>query len=342
MPFINTLSAKRLLLERAAALHDARTPAAFARSLRSLHTENAHLRAPFPLEDFKGARQIAQGFWAPLNRAFPDLERRFDILVSATLSGRHWTCAAGHWVGTFARDYLGIPATNGAVFLRYAELRRLAADGRADETLLFVDLLDLMRQAGVWPLPASLGAEMLFPAPATGDGIILTEPDPVESKKTQDLVGAMLIGLSEYSGDLEKLKSMGQTRFWHKQMLWYGPAGIGSTRGLRGFEDFHQRPFLAAFADRRGAEKAACPAENQFGVSFGWPAMRATHTGGGWLGLPPSRAKLTIRVVDFWRRDGDKLRENWVHIDMLHMLSQMGLDVFARLPLLRGHAARRR
>ena len=336
------LSAKRLLLERAAALHESRTAPAFARNLRGLCAERVRLRAPHPLGDFAGVGGTAEGFWKPLRRAFPDLERRFDILLSVPLGRRNWTCATGHFVGTFAADYLGIPATGGAVFLRYAEFRRLAADGRADEVILFLDFPDLMRQAGVWPLPPSLGAEVLFPSPATGDGVGLDKPDPRESEKTSALAGAMLQGLGEYRGDLESLESMGQARFWHPRMMWHGPAGIGTTRGLRGFEDFHQRPFLAAFPDRRGAETAACLAEGMYCASFGWPAMTASHTGGGWLGLPPTGRKLTMRVADFWRREGNFLRENWVFIDIPDILSQMGLDLFARMRLSLGGERSRR
>jgi hypothetical protein len=37
-----------------------------------------------------------------------------------------------------------------------------------------------------------------------------------------------------------------------------------------------------------------------------------------------------MRVVDIYRRDGDKLAENWVLIDLLHWLKQQGLDVLER------------
>jgi hypothetical protein len=37
-----------------------------------------------------------------------------------------------------------------------------------------------------------------------------------------------------------------------------------------------------------------------------------------------------MRVVDIYRRDGDKLAENWVFIDLLHWLSMQGLDVLKR------------
>jgi hypothetical protein len=37
-----------------------------------------------------------------------------------------------------------------------------------------------------------------------------------------------------------------------------------------------------------------------------------------------------MRVVDIYRRDGNKLAENWVFIDMLYFLKQQGLDVLER------------
>ena len=38
-----------------------------------------------------------------------------------------------------------------------------------------------------------------------------------------------------------------------------------------------------------------------------------------------------MRVVDIDRRDGAKLAENWIFIDMLHFLNMQVPDVLARL-----------
>ena len=37
-----------------------------------------------------------------------------------------------------------------------------------------------------------------------------------------------------------------------------------------------------------------------------------------------------------YRREGEKLAENWVFIDLLHYLKMQGLDVLGRLKELRG------
>lgn len=38
-----------------------------------------------------------------------------------------------------------------------------------------------------------------------------------------------------------------------------------------------------------------------------------------------------MRVMDFWRREGDLLAENWVLIDIVDIFRQFGVDLFARL-----------
>ncbi len=45
-----------------------------------------------------------------------------------------------------------------------------------------------------------------------------------------------------------------------------------------------------------------------------------------------------MRVVDIYHRDGDKLAENWVFIDMLHFMNQQGLDVLERAASLNPQA----
>jgi hypothetical protein len=49
------------------------------------------------------------------------------------------------------------------------------------------------------------------------------------------------------------------------------------------------------------------------------------------MGLPGAEARAEFRVVDIYRREGDKLAENWIFIDMLHFLKSQGVDVLGRL-----------
>ena len=303
---------------------------AMHRALRKTYHKDAAWRGPHPFAEASSITELADSFWIPFTHAFRDLERRDFLFFGGEWQGRRWLTAAGHFVGVFAHDFLNIPATGGVVFLRYGEFHAIES-GRIQSTTTMIDWLDLARQAGAWPLPPSLGVEMTHPAPATCNGIQITPGDRQESAKSLQLMEGMLGGLLAYDGDLETLKSMHQHRFWHPDMMWYGPAGIGTTRGLRGFEDFHQRPFIRAFPDRKGGDHYARFADGHFIASSGWPSLHATHAGGEWLGLAPTGKKINMRVMDFWRREGDLLRENWVFIDIPELFHQMGYDLFARM-----------
>lgn len=70
-------------------------------------------------------------------------------------------------------------------------------------------------------------------------------------------------------------------------------------------------------------------AEGMYVGVTGWPNMQQTLLGFGWLGLPPTGQKITLRSLDFWRLEDGLIRENWVLVDLLDMYSQIGVDVFA-------------
>ena len=153
-----------------------------------------------------------------------------------------------------------------------------------------------------------------------------------EGQKTAQLVDEMIEDLMRFdpiSGDYSVMR---HDRCWHKNMKWYGPAGIGTTYGIDGFIEHHQRPFLTAFADRKaGHRHDAQPSEGNYVASTGWPSVEATHAGDGWLGQPASGRRVGMRVMDFWRRDGEKFIENWVLIDIPELLLQMDVDLFEQL-----------
>jgi predicted ester cyclase len=286
-----------------------------------------------PINDLAGAEAVAHDFWRPLLHALPDIERRDDIVLAGVWQGGAWVASTGHYVGTFAADWLGIPAQGRALTIRYGEFVRLEG-GRIREAYVLLDLLDVMRQAGCWPLAPPLGCAERVPGPATCDGVQASPQPPEESRASLALVEAMIKGLMEYDG--RTLESMRMERFWDvERMMWYGPAGIGTSRGLKGFQDVHQRPFLAAFPDRVGGDHKCRIGEGSYVASTGWPSVRATHSGGSFLGLPPTGRRIGMRVMDFWRRQGDRLAENWVFIDLPELLMQMGVDVLARAGLTR-------
>jgi predicted ester cyclase len=287
-----------------------------------------------PINELSGLREIGEKFWAPFLAAFPDLERRTDIFFGGEFDGRFvggagtWVCATGHYVGTFTQHWLGIPAHGAPAFIRFGEFYRVA-NGRIVEARVLLDLVGLMRQAGHPVLPASTGLDLLVPGPHGHDGLLLAAHDPAAGQHTHAVLQRMIDGLMAF--DQHDLKSMGMEQFWHPRMMWYGPSGIGTTRAIAGFQQHHQAPFLRAFPDRKGAGHRARIAEGNYVASTGWPSVRATHAA-DYLGVPATGKPITMRVMDWWRRDGELLRENWVFIDLPHLMLQMGVDLFARLP----------
>ena len=211
-------------------------------------------------------------------------------------------------------------------------------DNKIAKAWYFFDMLDVMRQAGFNFFP-NTGVESIPPAPMTGDGIVTYRTDPIEDEKSIDLTNAMLNGLGSYDG--KTLSSMGQDQFWdNENMMWYGPSGIGTTRGLIGFQKNHQIPFITAFPDRgivtkKGEDYFTQIGDGNYSCDFGFPAMYGTHNGDGWLGLKATGKEIKLRVVDYWRREGDTLKENWVFIDMIHLLKQLGIDVIKELKKLK-------
>lgn len=251
-----------------------------------------------------------------------------DIRLSGCWKGGEWVASSGQIAGLFEAPLFGIPATGRIAFVRFGRFERHLAS-KIVETLLIIDLPSLMMQAGCWPLGEPMGPRIVAPGPATCDGIVT--PEREGGTRSLALVEAMIGGLMTFDGSLQ---SMGMRGYWLEDFWWFGPAPIGSFRGHADYERGHQLPFLTAFPDRVGGNHRARIGEGSYVASTGWPSITATHAGGGWLGLPPSGRAITMRVMDFWRREDDRLAENWVMIDIPELLGQMGLDVFVRMRLL--------
>jgi hypothetical protein len=45
------------------------------------------------------------------------------------------------------------------------------------------------------------------------------------------------------------------------------------------------------------------------------------------MGIDTQPIPVDLRVIDIYRRGGDKLAENWIFIDFLHFWDQLGVDI---------------
>jgi hypothetical protein len=208
------------------------------------------------------------------------------------------------------------------------------------ETAFYCDLIHLMHQAGLRPLPPQTGAHLVQPGPATHDGLLFDACDPAEGVETLALINRMIGDIAANSTAKEVVKPRDATpqeelsRCWHDDMLWWGPDGIGATYTIDRYIEQHQRPFRTQLKDRKFNGHIARLAEGNYGGFFGWPNLTVTPTG-GYMGLPANGlTSADMRVIDIYRRDGDKLAENWIFIDILHFLNMQGLDVLGRINAL--------
>lgn len=295
------------------------------------------IRMCHPFGDLKGPQAFTDTVLEPLACAWPDLERRDLIIMAGTdETGQHWVGVCGHYFGTFAAPFLDIPPTGHAAHMRFHEFYRFD-DEKCVEIQAIWDLPEVMMQAGVWPMAPSLGREILVPGPMSQDGLCRPPAPAHESQKSRALIVDMLTHMIRHpsQGGPEVME---MSRFWHPLMNWYGPAGIGTARGIAGFRHFHQIPFLAAMPDR-GAwpeeVKHHFFADGSYCAVTGWPNMAQTLTGDGWLGIAPTGQKVTLRSLDFWRVENGLIRENWVLVDLLDVFAQLGVDVLARMGQMR-------
>ncbi|MGB1289257.1 MAG: nuclear transport factor 2 family protein, partial [Aggregatilineales bacterium] len=259
------------------------------------------------------------------------MQRRQDIFIAGNneIGSEQWVMSMGNFMGLFDVDWLGIRRTRKIVMLRYAEFN-CVQDGKITQTGLFIDLIGLMTQAGMYPLPPSTGVYFNYPGPRTHDGLLYDDAAPEMGVQTLNLVNEMIDDLDL----LNKSESMGcppevLERTWHDNMIWYGPAGIGASYTIPRYQEQHQLPFRANLTDKRFHGHVCRFAEGNFACFFGWPNLSNTPIG-NFMGLPGGNINAPMQVVDIYRREGDKLAENWVLIDIPFWLKAQGLDIFER------------
>jgi hypothetical protein len=306
------------------------TPQSVAQTLAQ-HTAPGWIwRGMHPFNERTGADEVAQAFWKPFLGAIARVQRREDIFFA----GRNeidgfkgtWVVSMGHLMGLFDTPWLGIRPTRRIVMLRYAEFHRVVG-GRIAETAFFCDIPHLMIQAGQNPFGPATAQHLVQPGPMTHDGLLLADAPKAEGQATLAAINAMIGDLGTWNLGLPLEEEL--ARSWHDDMIWWGPAGVGATYTIERYAKQHSAPFRAAFSDRTKTGHIARLAEGHFGGFFGWPNFTAIHTG-GFMGMPAAKERVSFRVVDIYRRSGDKLAENWIFIDMLHWFKSQGVDILER------------
>lgn len=299
-------------------------------ALVSLFHRDAKIQLCHPFETLASPEKFADEVFKPLYQAIPDLERRDTIVMSGCAGdGSEWIGCCGYFCGQFESDWLDIPATGHMVSMRFHEFYRIENDQVIEYQALW-DIPEVMMQANAWPMVPSLGREWHVPGPATQDGLFVEDQFEGHGQHSTQRVLDMCNALGNYASC--GVEAMQLNDYWHPRCSWYGPSGIGTARTIINFRNWHQIPFLNGLPDRVGDASAGYLFGEGSYVGFtAWPGMHMTVSGDGWLGIPPVNKRITMRSLDFWRVEGDLIRENWVLVDLLHVYHQLGVDVFHRL-----------
>ncbi len=288
-----------------------------------------------PVGDLTRVQAIVDGFLGPLRNAVPDLAREIHIAMGGVSDGKadgapdgaHWVGGTGYLCGTQTADLWGIPARNMRLRLRWGEFLEFDAEGRIIRIQMLIDVIDWLEQLGLSPLPPPRGAPLVYPAPTGVSGALWDDQGDASDLLAfarQFIFG----GLNAF--DQSSLKTMKMADYFHPNLKWYGPGGIGACLSLKEFEDLHQRPWLTAFPDRKVGDLDNLIAEGDFVGASSLPGVSLTHTG-PYLGHQPTARRAGVNGIDFWRHENGQFTENWVFVDMLHLFDQFGIDLMERV-----------
>ena len=246
--------------------------------------------------------------------------------MAGRYEGQDWVSSTGYYVGHFEQDWIGLKATNTLCYLRYGEFHRIE-NNQAVESYIFLDLPELMIACKQWPLGMgpgnSRGYTGLIQGPASQDGLLKQDADPTEGYMSYQIVTDMLNQLAT--------QDEAWRPFWHKNMMWYGPGAFGSFVGIDEFASF-QVPFESQFEGWSGGTKNngltkhfTRFGDSNYTCSGGWPSLTGVNVK-PFLGQRPTNKRVFMRVCDWWRRENKLLVENWVFVDVPHVLLQLGYD----------------
>lgn len=299
----------------------------FETAVEQYFQAEATINVVHPFNKISGSADYLKELLQPLMQSFQGLYRRDYILMAGSYKDEDWVSSTGYYAGKFVSDWLGIKASGNLAYLRVGEFHRIQS-GKAIESYIFFDIPEFMMAHGQWPLIQSPGYCGYLPGPASSDGINLNSSDPKTTQKSTAIVEEMLMKLNT--------PDEAWRPYWHENMLWYGPAAFGSYIGVEDFSGF-QVPFENAFEGWSGGMSKTSPtrhftrySDGIYTCSGGWPSLSGTHVK-PYLGLKPTNKMVTMRVCDWWRRDGELLVENWVFVDIPDLLQQLGYDLFAEL-----------
>ncbi len=305
-------------------------PSSLTLELGGFLDQNAVWQGFKPVQNCRGASEIVDHFWRPLRESFAHFERETHILMAGVSDGkqasgqdgRMWVGATGYFHVTQTQPVFGVPAFPKSLKLRWAEFLEFDETNKITRIQFMIDVIDWLEQINCSPLPRPKGAAHVYPAPTGINGMDF--PNTGSEATLHYARNFIFGGLNAF--DSADLSSMKMADFFHPNVKWYGPGGIGACMSFKEFETLHQRPWLVAFPDRKVQDLDNLIAEGAFFAGSSMPGVHATHTG-PYLGHRASGQPLAINGIDFWIIQNNQITENWVFVDMIDLFDQMGVDL---------------
>jgi predicted ester cyclase len=119
--------------------------------------------------------------------------------------------------------------------------------------------------------------------------------------------------------------------YWKDDMIWHGPGGLGVLHGIEDFKHKLLYPFFRAFPDYI-AHNVLWAVDEQEQLVTAWGYFTGTHQD-VWAGAEATGRPVQGGFMDIWRIEDGKLAENWVLVDVVGVLQQVGvLEVPEHLP----------
>jgi predicted ester cyclase len=237
---------------------------------------------------------IALGIFSDFKHVVEDQVAEGDKVASRiTGTGRH--------VGAF----LGIPPTNKMVTMSGIAIHRVA-NGKLVEHWGQVDAVGLLTQMGVIP-PSPM------PPPLPRPDIHQTSSDrALSAGEMKDKVRQLFAeGINRNNRSV--LDELIDPRYvnYSMPMPTAGPEGLNQVVGM----------FFSAFPDMQIILEDVV-AETDKAATRGH--FTGTHKG-TFMNVPPTGKSITTDFIDIWKAHNGRFIENWVQMDMLGMLVQLGV-----------------
>ena len=248
--------------------------------------------------------------------AFPWVEFNQMIFLGSGPNATTTTYAVGDWKGALGP----LTPTDRRMTVRITDFYVAASDGRIAQNYMMIDLLDLLRQQGIRPLPLS-PLKQGHVSPPQGDGIpapLTKYANDEDASDARRVVEAMLN--AEWVGTSTALEHWRREEF-----VWYGPVPFGMATSADEYTTHFLKPFHSAFPSERALVIDTFACEGQYCGAHG--TFSGRHAGASWLGFAPSGKLLSLDFGMHWRVVDGKISEGWAIFDLPRMLLPLGVDL---------------